>query len=62
MPYTIRKVRGKMCYRLINKKTRKVFSKCTSKEKAKKQLTLLNAINNNKNFVPNGRNRTRKNK
>lgn len=62
MPYTIRKVRGKMCYRLINKKTRKVFAKCTSKEKAKKQLTLLNAINNNKNFVPNGRNRTRKNK
>lgn len=66
MPYALRKVNKKNCYRVTSKnksksKTkRKVFSKCTSKSKAEKQLRLLNAIHYNKSFVPNGR--TRKNR
>jgi len=58
MPYTYRKVRGKSCYRVYNKKTKKTFAKCSTKEKAIKQLRLLRAIQYNKKFVPNGRKRT----
>jgi len=47
----MRKVSGKKCYRIMNTKTRKVFSKCTSKKKGKKQLRLLRAIQYNKDFV-----------
>lgn len=59
MPYYTRKVRNKNCYRVsrkMNKKTkakRRVFSKCTTRAKAKKQIKLLHAIENNNNFVPN---------
>lgn len=65
MPYAIRKVNKKNCYRVTSKNKpkskgkRRVFSKCTTKSKAEKQLRLLNAIHYNKSFVPNGR--TRKN-
>lgn len=52
MPYTCRKVPKKNCYRVMNKKTKKVFAKCTSKSNAKKQMRLLRAIENNKNFTP----------
>ena len=52
MPYTVRKVRGKPCYKLYNNKTKKVYSKCASKENIKKQLRLLRAIEYGKNFVP----------
>jgi hypothetical protein len=52
MPYTIRKIRGKPCYKLYNSKTKKVYSKCASKENIKKQLRLLRAIEYGKNFVP----------
>lgn len=52
MPYRLRKVSGKNCYRVLNKRSKKVFAKCTSKAKANKQLRLLRAIENNKNFVP----------
>ena len=52
MPYRLRKVTGKNCYRVLNKRTKKVFTKCSSKAKANKQLRLLRAIENNKNFVP----------
>jgi hypothetical protein len=55
MPYSVRKVRGKPCYKLINKKTKKVYSKCSSKENIKKQLRLLRAIEYGKNFVPRGK-------
>jgi len=44
MPYTLRKVRNKNCYSLKNKNTGKIYSKCTSKDKAKKQLRLLRSI------------------
>jgi len=51
MPYSIRKVKGKPCYRVYNKKTKKVFAKCSTPENAKKQLILLRALQYNKNFV-----------
>ena len=58
MPYVIRKVRNKSCYKLINNKNRHVFSKCSSLKNVKKQMQLLNAIKYNKNFKPN---KTKKN-
>ena len=62
MPYTIRKVNKKPCYRVYNKKSKKVFAKCSTRENAKKQLRLLRALEFNKNFVPNSNNRTQKNR
>jgi hypothetical protein len=52
MPYTIRRSRkSKKCYQVVNTKTRRVFSKCSNKSNAKKQMRLLRAIQYNKNFV-----------
>jgi hypothetical protein len=53
MPYTLRKMPGKSCYRVRNRKTKRIFSKCTSKTRAKKQMNLLRALQYNKDFVPN---------
>jgi hypothetical protein len=61
MPYTVRKVRNKPCYRVSNKKTKKIYSKCATKENAKKQVKLLRAVENNPKFVEKLRN-TRKNR
>lgn len=58
MPYSIRKVRGKSCYKVMNRNTKKRFSKCTTKSNANSQIRLLNAIKYNKKFVP--RNKTMK--
>lgn len=44
MPYVIRKKSNQKCYTVKNKKTKKIHSKCTTLEKAKKQVRLLNAI------------------
>ena len=55
MPFKTRKVANKRCYRVYNAKTRRVFAKCATAENAQKQLRLLRAIENNKNFIPNGR-------
>ena len=55
MPYGMRKLSNKNCYKVFNKVTKKVFSKCSSLEKAKKQMRLLKAIHYNKKFVPYGR-------
>lgn len=57
MPYALRKVTGKKCYKVQNKKTRRVFSKCSSLDQAKKQLRLLRALQYNKDFVPRNRNK-----
>ncbi len=46
MPYTIRKMPNKKCYRVYNKDTKKVFAKCSTKTKAQKQLRLLRALHN----------------
>jgi len=61
MPYSVRKVRNKPCYRVSNKKTKKIFAKCSTKRNARKQLNLLRAIENNPKFVQKLRN-TRKNR
>lgn len=55
MPYTVRKVRGKPCFKLYNRKSKRVFSKCSSKKNVTKQLRLLRAIEYGKNFVPRGK-------
>lgn len=60
MPYQLRKVTRKACYKVSNKKTKKVYAKCSTKEKAKKQIRLLTAIQYNSKFVP--RNRTMNNR
>ena len=44
MPYTLRKVPRKRCYRVYNKDTKKVFAKCSSKRNAQKQIRLLSAL------------------
>ena len=52
MPHSVRKSRGKNCYVVRNKQTRKVFAKCSTKENAIKQSKLLRAIMFNPDFVP----------
>lgn len=44
MPYTLRKMPNKRCYRVSNKDTKRIFAKCTSKNRAKKQLRLLRGL------------------
>ena len=62
MPYGLRKVKNKTCYSVFNKKSKRRFSKCTSRKNAQKQMRLLRALQYNKNFTPNARRYTRKNK
>lgn len=50
MPYKIRKVRNKSCYKVYKPKTKKVFAKCSTLENAQKQVRLLGAIENNYTF------------
>lgn len=50
MPYKIRKVNNKSCYKVYNKRTKKVYAKCSTLENAKKQVRLLQAIENNAAF------------
>ena len=58
MPYTLRKKRGKNCYMVIKKKTKRsgrlVKAKCTTRKNAEGQLRLLRALQYNKSFVPRG--------
>ena len=51
MPYAMRKISGTKCYKVYNKKNKRIFSKCTTMKKAKKQMALLRAIENNPKFV-----------
>lgn len=67
----MRKVPRKNCYRISKRyskkslnpsksakkssKTRKVFSKCATRDNAIKQMRLLRALEFNKDFVPNAR-------
>lgn len=62
MPYATRKMPKKDCYKVYNRKSKKVFSKCSTKPNATKQLRLLRALQFNKNFVFRPRNKTSKNK
>lgn len=43
MPFDIRKVRGKQCYKVINRDTGQIHSKCSTLENAKKQVKLMYA-------------------
>jgi hypothetical protein len=51
MPFKIRKIPNKPCYRVYNAKTKKIHAKCTTKINAKRQLRLLNAVSFG-NFIP----------
>lgn len=51
MPYTIRKVNKKNCYRVKNKYSKRIMAKCTTLTKAKRQKRLLNGIRYNKSFA-----------
>jgi hypothetical protein len=62
MPYKTRKVRNQDCYKVYNPINKRVFAKCTTREKANKQLRLLRAIQNNKNFRVTRGGKTYKNK
>ena len=44
MPYIIRKVRNKDCYKVVNKTNDRIHAKCSTLENAKKQKRLLDAI------------------
>jgi hypothetical protein len=44
MPFVIRKVRNQDCWRVKNKETGKVHAKCTTLEKAKKQVIFLTYV------------------
>lgn len=50
MPYSIRKIPGKKCYRIKNTANKRVFAKCSSRKNAIKQLNLLRALQYNKTF------------
>jgi hypothetical protein len=50
MPYAIRKMPNKKCYKVFNKNTKRVFAKCSSMENAQKQLRLLRGLKNNPKF------------
>ena len=50
MPYATRKVRDKPCYRVSNRRTKRVFAKCTTKTRANKQMRLLRALQYNPKF------------
>lgn len=49
MPYIIRKLPNRSCFKVYNKETKRVYSKCTSKRKSIKQVKLLRMIENMKN-------------
>ena len=44
MLYKIRKKRNQNCFTVYNAKTKRIFSKCTTRKKAEKQIRLLKAI------------------
>ena len=50
MPYAVRKMPKRNCYKVFNKNTKKVFAKCTSRVKSQKQLRLLRGIKYNQKF------------
>lgn len=56
----MRKVPNKRCFRVSNRKSKRVMSKCSTKANAEKQLRLLRAVENNKNFVPYGSRKSKK--
>ena len=53
MPYKIKRANiRKNCYTVYNTQNKHVFAKCSTKNKAKKQISLLHAIMYNPSFKP----------
>jgi hypothetical protein len=50
MPYAVRKMPNRNCYKVFNKNTKKIYSKCASRVNAQKQLSLLRGIKYNPIF------------
>ena len=50
MPYKIRKVRNKSCYRVYNPVTKRTFAKCSTRKNALSQIRLLRGLQNNVTF------------
>lgn len=48
MPYKVRKVRNKDCYKVKNVETGQVMAECTTREKAYAQVRLLEQIDEEK--------------
>lgn len=48
MPYKVRKVRNKDCYKVKNVETQQVMANCSSREKAYAQVKLLEQIDEEK--------------
>lgn len=44
MPYNIRKVTNKNCYKVYNTKSGRITAKCSTRKNAYKQLSLLRRI------------------
>lgn len=44
MPYKIRKIPNRSCFRVYNSKTKRIFAKCSSLKNAKKQIRLLRSL------------------
>ena len=47
MPIKVRKLPNANCYRVYNRDTKVIHSKCTTLENAKKQKRLLDALDHN---------------
>ena len=47
MPYNIRKVTNKNCYKVYNRKSGRVYAKCSTRKNAYKQISLLRRISSN---------------
>lgn len=47
MPYNIRKVTNKKCYKVYNRKSGRVYAKCSTRKNAYKQLYLLRSLSRN---------------
>lgn len=71
MPYTVRYLPNKKCYSVRRKRKlkvkgkvkdkQKIFSKCTTRKKAYKQLKLLRAIERNPKYFLGIRRKTKRN-
>ena len=44
----MRKMPNKRCFRVYNKRSKRIFAKCSSKTRAIKQIKLLRNLHNNK--------------
>ncbi len=51
MPYSMHRLTRRNCWQVVNDKSRHIFSKCSTRKKARKQLRLLRAITYG-NFKP----------